>query len=193
MKAMRHLLAILVLMTFSQAWGGEFENLLAKANEGDAGAQYTIGQKYSAGDGVSKNMEEAVKWLEQSAVQGNADAQLSLGSLFISGRGVPRNSTEAAKWFQLAAEQGRSNAQIQMARMHLSGAGVTKDDVEASKWANLALAQGDKQANPILVFLNKRMTAAQTAEAKMLASEFLAKKAADDAAKGIPSVAPPLE
>ena len=80
-----------------------------------------------------------------------------------------------------------------MARMHLSGAGVTKDDVEASKWANLALAQGDKQANPIIVFLNKRMTAAQTAEAKMLVDEFLAKKTAGDAAKGIPTIAPPLE
>ena len=134
-----------------------------------------------------------MKWLEKSATQGNADAQLGLGSLLIGGRGVPKNSVEAAKWFQLAAEQGRAAAQIQMARMFLAGAGVMKDDVQASKWARLALAQGDYQARKILDLLSSRMTALQSAQAAELASEFLAKKAADDAARGIPRTAPPLE
>lgn len=193
MKTTKHLLATLALLTACQALGGEFEDLLTMANEGDAVAQYTVGQKYSKGDGVSKNIGNAVKWLEESAMQGNADAQLSLGRLFIGGRGVPRDSTEAAKWFQLAAEQRRPSAQVQMARMHLAGTGVPQDDVQAAKWATLALAQGENQASPVLVFLHKRMTAAQTAEAKQLASEFLVRKSAADAAKGIPSVAPPLE
>lgn len=193
MKTLRHSLAILVLITAPATRAGEIDDLLAKASEGDAGAQYEIGQKYSKGDGVPKNPGDAVKWLEKSAAQGNADAQLSLGSIYISGRGAPKNSVEAAKWFQLAAEQGRGAAQIQIARMHLAGAGVVKDDVMACKWARLAMAQGEKQANQILVLLGSRMTALETAQAETLVREYLAKKTADDAARGIPSVAPPLE
>jgi uncharacterized protein len=193
MKPMKHLLAILLLIATHGAWAAETDDLLAKANAGDAGAQYDLGLKYTKGDGVSKDVKEAVKWLVKSAEQGNADAQLSLGSLYIGGREVPKNSTESAKWFLLAAEQGRAAAQLQMSRMYLAGAGVVKDYVQASKWAAIAMVQGDKQASQILGFLKTRMTAEQTAEAETLVREFVEKKASDNAAHGIPLVAPPLE
>jgi hypothetical protein len=68
-----------------------------------------------------------------------------------------------------------------------------KDDVTAYKWASLAAAQGDKPASQVLVFLGRRMTDAQTAQGQTLVREFQEKMAADDAARGIPRVAPPLE
>jgi hypothetical protein len=132
-------------------------------------------------------------WYQKAAEQGSADAQLSLGKLYVSGQGVPKNSVEAAKWFLLAAQQGRAVAQIQMARMHLAGAGVMKDYVEAYKWAKLAGAQGDGQAQQILSFLVPKMTPQQTARAETLVRESLEKKTSDDASKGVPLVAPPLE
>jgi TPR repeat protein len=193
MKTMKHLLAILALMTVSDARGGDLEDLIAKAGEGDATAQYEVGQKILTGDGVPKNTEEAIKWLQKSAALGNADAQMSLGSLYVRGKEIPKNSTEAAMWFLLAAEQGKAPAQIQMARMHIAGAGVVKDNVEAWKWAQLAQDQGDPQANQILVFLRTQMTAAQMAAAREFVQEFKTRQAADAAAKGIPMVAPPLD
>jgi TPR repeat protein len=193
MKTTPRLLAIFLMALVSTASGAETDDLLAKANGGDAAAQYDIGQKYAKGDGVAKNMEEAVKWLTKSAEQGNADAQMSLGALYVSGRGVPKNSTEAAKWYRLAAEQGRPAAQVQMARMHLAGAGVVKDDVEAAKWASLAQTQGEGQANRILVLVRSRMTAEETARSEALVRDFTGKKTTDDAASGVPLVAPPLE
>lgn len=129
----------------------------------------------------------------RSAGQGNSDAQLDLGSIYVSGRGLPKNSVEAAKWFQLAADQGRAEGQVQIARMHLAGTGVTKDYVEAYKWAKLAWLKREKGANQILVFLRPRMSAVQIAEAEKAATGFLATKAAENAAQGIPAVAPPLE
>mgnify|MGYP000663436692 CR=1 FL=1 len=193
MKTIHHLLAILFLANACPASGGEIEDLTAKANTGDAGAQYSLGMKYSTGEGVSRDPKEAVSWLEQSAMQGNVDAQMALGSLFVSGRGIPRDSVESAKWFQLAAEQGRPDAQIQMARMHLAGTGVVKDDVQAAMWARLAFAQGDKRANRILALLKPRLNGVQTAQVETLVQEFHARKAADDALRGIPMIAPPLE
>lgn len=193
MKSMRSILTALVFTAASTAHGGEIDDLLAKAKEGDVIAQMQVAEKYAKGQGVAQSSKEAAEWYQKAAEQGNADAQLSLGSLFIGGKGMPKNSVEAAKWYLLAAEQGRPAAQIQMARMHLAGAGVIKDDVQACKWASLAAAQGDKQANPILVVLKKRMTVEQTTQAELLVQEHLEKKAADDATQGIPRVAPPLE
>jgi TPR repeat protein len=166
---------------------------LKAAEQGDAVAQYRIGQACATGDGIAKNPVEAVKWLTKSAAQGNTAAQLSLGRLFMSGKGMPKSSAEAAKWFRLAADQGNAAAQCQMARMHLAGAGVLKDDVTAYKWASLAAAQGDKPASQVRLFLGRRMTAAQTAQGQTLVREFQEKMTADDATRGVPRVAPPLE
>lgn len=193
MKAMKCLTMALVLAVAGSTRGGEIEDILAKAKEGDILAQEEAGEMYATGKGVAKDPKAAAEWYAKAAEQGSADAQLKLGALFVGGKGLPKNSVEAAKWFQLAADQGRAIAQIQMARMHLAGAGVVKDHVEACKWASLAAAQGDRQAKPILDFLKTRMTAQQIARAEKLVRESLETKSAKDAAKGVPLVAPPLE
>jgi hypothetical protein len=187
-------LALIVLLSAGTTiLAEESDDLLAKANGGDPVAQYEIGRKFAAGDGVSQNMEQAVKWLTMSAQQGNPDAQMGLGALYVSGRAVPRNSAEAAKWYRLAAGQGQAAAQLQMARMHLAGAGVPKDDVEAAKWATLALAQGEEQAGRILTMLRSRMTAEDIDRSGELVRGFSVEKATDNAASGVPLVAPPIE
>ena len=49
------------------------------ADQGNAQAQYKLGNCYYFGHGVSENKQEAVKWYRQSADQGNAEAQYDLG------------------------------------------------------------------------------------------------------------------
>jgi TPR repeat protein len=191
MKATKPLLTFLILA--AAAIGAEIDDQLAKAKEGDVVAQMRVAELYAKGEGVAKNPKEAAGWYQKAAEQGNGDAQLSLGKLYLSGKGIPKNSTEAAKWFKLAAEQGRADAQIQMARMHLAGAGVPKDDVEACKWAIVASLQRNAQAKQIIFVAGQRMTPEQRTQAETLAREFLEKKSSDDAMKGIPPVAPPLE
>ena len=99
MKAMRNLLTVLVFSVASAVHGGEFDDILAKAKEGDVVAQIQAAEMYSKGQGVAKNSNEAVGWYQKAADQGNADAQLSLGNLYLGGKGIPKNSAEAAKWF----------------------------------------------------------------------------------------------
>lgn len=41
---------------------------------GDAEAQTTLATCYLSGDGVPKNMDEAIKWLQRAAKQGDKDA-----------------------------------------------------------------------------------------------------------------------
>ena len=77
--------------------------LKAKAGQGDVGAQRSLGQKYSAGEGVSQNLTEAAKWYRQAAEQGDDLAQLNLGKMYREGKGVPRDNVTAYAWLFVAA------------------------------------------------------------------------------------------
>ena len=45
------------------------ENLLARADAGDAEAQSTLGRMYADGDGAPQDYTEAVTWLRRAAAQ----------------------------------------------------------------------------------------------------------------------------
>ncbi len=80
------------------------------AEQGDPGAQATLGIMYAQGQGVSEDPEEAAKWLAKAAEQGEIDGRLYLGAMYAQGRGVSRNYVEAYKWSSLAAAQGDGHA-----------------------------------------------------------------------------------
>ncbi|GES98810.1 kinase-like domain-containing protein [Rhizophagus clarus] len=52
------------------------------ANLGDSVAQYNLGLMYENGDGIKKDLNQAIYWYEKSANQGNQDAQNGLENLF---------------------------------------------------------------------------------------------------------------
>ena len=71
------------------------------AAQGNALAQYNLGDKYKNGAGVPKDNAEAVRWYRLAAAQGNAGAQGSLGFMYATGAGVPQNTERAYVWFSL--------------------------------------------------------------------------------------------
>lgn len=83
------------------------EALVQKAQNGDAEAQYSLGNCYFYGFGVAKDQREAVKWLRKAAEQGFTAAQNDLGHCYYSGAGVERNTDEAHKWWRMAAESDK--------------------------------------------------------------------------------------
>ncbi len=74
------------------------------AEQGNASAQFNLGQMYDIGYGVSQDHAEAVTWYRLAAEQGVASAQHNLGLTYDNGQGVPQDHTEAVKWYRLAAE-----------------------------------------------------------------------------------------
>ena len=167
------LLVLAMTMATHRANGDGVADLVAKAEKGEAVAQLELGGIYLKGEGVTKDVAEAVKWLSKAAELGNGEAQMMLGGIYISGRGVLKNSVEAAKWFMMSAEQGNAAAQCQIGRMHLTGVGVPKDDVEAYKWSTLAATQGDAAAKKVIAFLLIRMSPQQIAEGKQRSQDFI--------------------
>lgn len=118
----------------------------AKAEQGDAEAQKTLGAIYAKGMGVKEDYTEAAKWYRLAAEQGNAAAQNAMGELCEAGRGCPQSDAEAARWFRLAAEQGHTSAQYSLAVLFAVGKGVAQDDAEAVKWYFRAAERGDSLA-----------------------------------------------
>ncbi|MBI3371645.1 MAG: sel1 repeat family protein [Betaproteobacteria bacterium] len=98
----------------------------ALVNEGNAKPQHRLGLGYAKGEGVTRDVAQAVKWIRLAADQGYADAQSSLGSYYLKGD-VLRDATEAVKWFRLAANQQHARGQFFLALSYewrSSGAGL---------------------------------------------------------------------
>ena len=57
--------------------------LLHHAQSGDADAQYTLGNAYHFGAGVTKQLPVAMRWYLKAAAQGHRDAQVNLGLMFL--------------------------------------------------------------------------------------------------------------
>ncbi len=88
----------------------KFQEVLSRAEQGHAVAQFNLGLKYAKGEGVPENDAEAVKWYRKAAEQGNAVAQGQLGFMYAQGKGVPEDYVLAYAWLNLAAAQGIKNA-----------------------------------------------------------------------------------
>ena len=127
-----------------------YRGFLSAAEQGNANAQVYLGFMYDAGEGVSQDDGEAVKWWRRAAEQGDADAQRILGTLYREGEGVPQDYGEAVKWYRRAAEQGNVTAQLELAYMYINAEGVSQDYIEAAKWQRHAAEQGNAMAQLVL-------------------------------------------
>ncbi len=69
------------------------------------------------GDGVERDVDEAVRWYEKAAEQGMPEAQTALGDLHAVGVGLPADPEAAASWYEKAASQGHEAAQAKLANL----------------------------------------------------------------------------
>ena len=77
------------------------------ASGDDVHAQYVLGLRYQAGNGVSQNDGEAVKWFAKASEQGYAPAESSLALMYFTGRGgLVKNRDIAISLYKASASQG---------------------------------------------------------------------------------------
>ena len=142
--------------------GNTIEKTRAKAEKGDAIAQYSLGVCYYRGLGVAKDTGEAMKWFSKAAKQGNVAAQMFLGVCYANGIGVPKDEDEAAKWYRKASENPNQSVIVEFLRSNAEqldadslttlglayyfGNGVPPDYNEATKWFQKAAEQGNVEA-----------------------------------------------
>ena len=145
---------------------------LPLAEQGDAKAQYNLGQMYYEGQGVPQDHKEAVKWYRLAAEQGFAKGQYNLGTMYAEGEGIPQDYKEAVKWTRLAADQGDADAQYNLGQMYYFSRGVPQDYVLAHMWWNLAGSNGMKGALENKKILEEEMSPQQIEKAQELARNW---------------------
>ena len=125
----------------------EFKLNLAKAEKGDAEAQYEVGRLYEKGDGVESSDKDSFYWYEKSAKQGNADAQSELGYIYILGNSfVKPNPEESFKWFEKSAAQNNIYSINSLGTSYEYGAGVKMDEKKSLEYYKKAADLGHSNA-----------------------------------------------
>lgn len=108
----------------------QLEEIQLKAEDGDAEAQFHLGALYANGRGVSFDVEQATKWLQNAAKQEQFSAMTLLGWIAIQQEDSNAGSA-AMEWYQKAAEAGDIDAQCSIADLHMSGAPGIEPNADA--------------------------------------------------------------
>ena len=72
------------------------------AEQGNADAQFEVGQMMAQGMGTTQLFEEAMRWYELSARQGHAKAQFNIAFLYAYGQGVDQDILKAYEWYRIS-------------------------------------------------------------------------------------------
>jgi hypothetical protein len=152
------------------------------AETGHVRAQAYLGSAYRTGVGVAHDPVQTVKWFKAAAEQGHPLSQAVLGSLYMTGECTEKNPAEAVKWFRQAADHGQVEAMGNLGAMLYLGQGVATNYVEAYKWLHLAAQRGNQLAVKNRGEVSKRLTPAQMAEGRKLATEFQPRAATNSTA-----------
>jgi TPR repeat protein len=155
----RTLLVVFLLLGSvpAQVLSAASQELLKRAESGDAQSQFEMGRAYEDGKGVPQDDEQAVQWFRKSADQGNAHAENALGVMYALGRGVQRDKEEAVRWYKKAAKQGLSEGIYNVAISYYNGEGVEGNIDLAGSWMMAAQRKGDAQAADALKHISEQL------------------------------------
>ncbi len=153
----------------------EFDNLLPKAEAGNADAQNRIGEMYEYAQGVPRNMETAFNWFSKAADADYTPGIHNLARAYNFGSGVEVNFTKAEELFRKAAEKGYADSMFFLGTMYAThnGSDTSVDpDVLAYAWMQCAAELGSKTASTIVGRFKMKLTGGKLNEAETLANAF---------------------
>lgn len=132
---------------------GQLQELSKKALAGDTNAQLRMGLAFEFGQGVDRDLDQAMRWYRMAADRGDPVAQTDLAYLYETGAADLPNPAEAAKWYLRAAVSGFARAQFNLGTLYLRGAGVERSDEDAAHWISEAADTGCPTAMAALGYL----------------------------------------
>lgn len=136
-------------------WAAE---LLRRAEQGDANAQYQIGERWRqinfdkfikgaipVGEAYldEPNLTKSAEWFQKAAMQGHPKAQHQLGVYNQFGIGVEKDVLKAIDWHQKSAAQDNIEAMASLGDIYGAGdVGVPKNTSIAIQWYSKAAERG---------------------------------------------------
>lgn len=124
------------------------EIFMSLAKQGNASAQNALAFCYYNGQGIAKDIKQAIDLFRKSAEQGFSRAQCNLGNFYADGEDgfIDQDYLQAAEWYLKSANQGDADAQYRLAQLYYSGKGLEKNYQIAAEWFKKAADQGDADA-----------------------------------------------
>ena len=115
-----------------------------KADEGNAQAQYHMGNYYFQGYEVEQDFVEAVRWYTMAVEQGDIEAQFALGNCYFVGTGVDKDVAKATNLWEKAAEKGHVHANLALGKYYM-----TKDESGSRSFRYFSTAASLENAEAI--------------------------------------------
>lgn len=153
---MRYVL-ILLLVVFVGGAGNcyadsKFDDILRKAKQGDAKAQYQVGRRYHyLFPPVKKDERLAIEWYLKAAKQNHAHAAYELALIAYIEDNQFSSDEVALKWARKAEDLGSSEALSLLGDMYAKGRCVKQSNSRAIKYYRKAYEAGDLFAKENLV------------------------------------------
>lgn len=160
-----------------------FSRYLALAEAGNVQGMLNAANMYAAGQGVPKDLEQALRWYRRAAEAGDGIGMFQLARAYEQGLGTAADPEAAEDWYRRAAEQDNADAQWLLGRrLYERGQRLAGLD-----WIRAAARQGEPGAQRLLSELEgggatSPGEAEQTAVLRTLAAVDAAARARDAAA-----------
>ncbi len=121
------------------------------AVNGDADAQFNMGQAYKLGRGVQADLKQAEDWYRRAALQGHPQAEDNYGLVMFQNG----NREQALPWIEKSANRGDPRAQYILGTALFNGDMMAKDWVRAYALMTRASASGLAPASTSLAQMDK--------------------------------------
>ena len=133
-----------------------FDSQMNLAKNGDAEAQFNIGEMYEIGFGVKQDKKQARYWILRSANQKYKAAGFKLLYWDIERDGLSGKDVDKVKELNVMAKQGNAQAQYYLGKMYAHGIGINKNSDVAIDWLNKAALAGVLEADVELAYLREK-------------------------------------
>ena len=125
----------------------DFEQNLARANQGDPVACEQVADNFATGTGTKQDSAQAVKWYKEAASKENAQAMWKLAQIYQKGELVEADADESFVYLQIAAANDEVPAHEELARYYMQGISpAPQHEGEGILWNIRATRLGSEKA-----------------------------------------------
>ena len=140
------LITLLVLLPLVVQADNFFDSQMKLAKQGNAEAQFKVGEMYENGLGVDQDRKEAKYWTTRAANQNHETARFKLLYWDMGRRGLNGENEAKVEELNTKAKQGNAQAQYYLGKLYANGVGIKKNPDVAIDWLNKAALAGVLEA-----------------------------------------------
>ena len=123
------------------------------ADDKNPKALHELGLIYFNGDGIAKNINQAMEYFQKASDLGNLESTYTLGKIYLSDKTKYYDPKKAYNSFVEAANKNHSKSQLMIGRFLLIGEIISIDYEKALHYFKLASKQKEYNANCYIAYM----------------------------------------